>query len=119
MDLSEFQNLPLRGGFLLLRLSWSDGPIVDAMGRSAVARTTIIGSNLDIELGALNHDPDQLSISIYHEVLEAAAVAALHAPGKVCELNEAGFEAAALDCHRRIGRASAAGVNQMLAEYGF
>jgi len=119
MDLSEFQNLQLRGGFLLLRISWINCPIIDAMGRSAVARTTIVGSNLEIELGSANLDPEQFSISIYHEVLEAVAVAALHPPEKVCEFNEAGFEAAALECHRRIGKASAAAINQMLAEFGF
>jgi hypothetical protein len=79
----------------------------------------IVGCNLEIEVGALNQDPDQFSISIYHEVLETVAVAAPHAPEKVCELNEAGFEAAALECHHRIGRASAGGVNQVFAEFGF
>jgi hypothetical protein len=52
-------------------------------------------------------------------VLEAAAVAAFHPPAAVCALNEAGFEAAARECHRRLGAASPAALNQMLAEFGF
>jgi hypothetical protein len=85
----------------------------------ALARTTIIGSNLEIELCGTNSDPGELSVSLYHEVLEAAAVAALHPPAAVCELNEAAFEAAARECHRRLGTASPAALNQMLAEFGF
>ena len=58
-------------------------------------------------------------MSLYHEVLEAAAVAAMQPPAAVCDLNEAGFEAAARDCHRRLGMASPAALNEMLAEFGF
>jgi len=103
MSLDEFQILPLRGGFLLVRVVLASGPMTDALGRVALARTTITGSNLEIELAGASAEAAEFSISLYHEVLEAAAVAALHPPPAVCELNEAGFEAAALDCHQRLG----------------
>jgi hypothetical protein len=119
MNLEEFQFLPLRGGFLLLRVVLFAEPMVDALGRKALARTTITGCNLEIELGIPVSDPDELSVSLYHEVLEAAAVAAIHPPKPVCELNEAGFEAAARDCLRRLGRACPATLNQMLEDFGF
>ncbi len=119
MNLEDFTQLPLRGGFLLLRVSMTDSPMVDAMGRLAVARTTIIGSTLEIEIGCSAPDPNDISISLYHEVLEAAAVASPRPPQSVCELNEAGFEAAAHDCHQRLGMAAPITINQMLEEFGF
>ncbi len=115
MNLDEFVQLPLRGGFLLLKVSMTD----NAMGRLAVARTIIIGSTLEIEIGCSAPDPNDISVSLYHEVLEAAAVAANRPPPAVCELNEAGFEAAAHDCHRRLGMATPTTINQMLEEFGF
>lgn len=119
MNLADFQNLPLRGGFLLLSVTLDDEPMVDAMGRLALAKTTIIGCTMEIALGCSTPDPAEISISLYHEVLEAATVAALEPPESVWELNEAGFEAAAQDCHRRLGMASPANLNQMLEEFGF
>lgn len=89
-----------------MRVVLASGPMTDALGRVALARTTITGSNLEIELAGTSAEAAEFSISLYHEVLEAAAVAALHPPPAVCELNEAGFEAAALDCHQRLGPAS-------------
>ena len=93
--------------------------MVDAMGRVALARTIIVGITLEIELGASNPDPAEISISIYLEVLEAAALAAVHPPASVCELNEAGFEAAAQSCHLRLGMATPTSLNRMLGEFGF
>ena len=119
MSLDEFQFLPLRGGFLLVRVVMTDVPMTDALGRTALARTTITGHNLEIELASFSANAAEFSISLYHEVLEAAAVAALDPPPAVCELNEAGFEAAARDCHQRLGPASPDSLNQMLAEFGF
>ena len=119
MNLDDFQALALRGGFLLLRVVVTTDPMIDALGRPAVARTTIIGQHLEIELAATDTSAGEISISLYHEVLEAAAVASFHPPAAVCELNEAGYEAAARECHRRLGIASPAALNQMLAEFGF
>ena len=119
MKFEDFDQLPLRGGFLLLRVSITPEPMVDAIGRLAVATTVIIGHTMEITLGSSNPDPTEISVSLYHEVLEAAAVAASHPPEAVCELNEAGFEAAAKNCHDRLGMASPASLNQMLEEFGF
>ncbi len=119
MNLADFKNLPLHGGFLLLGVKVADGPMVDAIGRLALAKTHIVGSTLEIELGCSIPDPDEISISLYHEVLEAATVAALSPPRSVWDLNEAGFEAAAHDYHQRLGIATPDTLNQMLAEFGF
>ena len=119
MNLNAFQQLRLCSGFLLLRVRVNDEPMTDAIGRLALARTTIVGSTLDIELGSSNPDPTEISISLYHEVLEAAAVASLNPPASVCEMNERDFELAAQDCQRRFGMASPATLNQMLEEFGF
>lgn len=67
----------------------------------------------------MNPDPEQISISIYHEVLEAAAVAAQHPPVAVSNLNEAGFEAAARSAQKRLGMATPDNLNQLLADFGF
>ncbi len=119
MNLDAFQNLPLHGGFLLLRVSITDKPMVDAMGRLALATTHIVGATMKIDLGCSAPDTDEISISLYHEVLEAATVASPSPPPSVWELNEAGFEAAACDHHRRLGMASPGTLNQMLEEFGF
>jgi hypothetical protein len=119
MNLADFQNLRLHGGFLLLRVSVSAEPMVDAMGRLALAKTHIVGSTLEIELGCSMPDPNEISISLYHEVLEAATVAAASPPRSVWELNEADFEAAAREYHQRLGKATPHTINQMLAEFGF
>lgn len=120
MNLDAFQMLPLRGGYLVLRVIITHAPMIDALGRPAVARTTIAGSTLEIEL-CRSHadDPDELSISLYHEILEAVSVASESPPPAVWHLNEAGFEAAAKDCHQRLGPASPTSLNQMLEEFGF
>jgi hypothetical protein len=58
-------------------------------------------------------------ISLYHEVLEAATVAAEHPPPAVIEFNEAAFEWAAQAAHRKLGSATPGTLNEMLVEYGF
>jgi hypothetical protein len=89
LNLEAVDYLPLRGGFLLPEITMQTEPMFDAMGRPALAKTSIVGTNLKIELAAANRDLDQMSISIYHEVLEGAAVAASQPPLSVCSLNEA------------------------------
>jgi len=60
-----------------------------------------------------------LSISLYHEILEAATVAAEQPPDKVLNLNEGDFEQAAQSAHARFGTASPDTLNQLLEEFGF
>ena len=119
MNLAEFQNLPLHGGFRLLRVTVSEEPMVDAIGRLALAKTHVVGSTLEIEIACSMPDPDEISISLYHEVLEAATVAAPSPPASVWDLNEAGFELAARAYHQRLGMATPDTLNQMLADFGF
>jgi hypothetical protein len=119
MSLEAFEYQPLRGGFLLIKIVISAEPLHDAIGRVALARTTIVGPNISIELSASALSPDEVSVSIYHEVLEAATVGALTPPATVCELNEAGFEAAAQAAHRVFGAATPETLNRMLDSFGF
>lgn len=119
MTLDVFDYQPLRGGFLLVKIAVTSEPMFDAIGRVALARTSIVGANITIELSADFAAPEQFSISIYHEVLEAATVGALNPPAAVCELNEAGFEAAAQHAHATLGEASPDTLNRMLAAFGF
>lgn len=48
--------------------------MTDALNRPALARTTIIGATLEIELSA-GLPAAEISITLYHEILEGAAVA--------------------------------------------
>ena len=64
-------------------------------------------------------DERELSVSLYHEVLEAATVAAEDPPDAVMELNEGDFEQAAQAAHARYGIATPETLNQLLAEFGF
>lgn len=68
---------------------------------------------------ALDLSDDELSITLYHEILEAATVACDHPPVSVSDLNEAGFEAAAHRAYETWGEASVENLNHMLQFYGF
>ena len=119
MDLEVFDYQPLRGGFFLLKITVNAEPKFDAVGRRALARTSIVGTNITIELAGAKTSPEQISISIYHEVLEAATVGAMNPPASACGLNEAGFEAAAVRVQATLGMACPASLNQMLEGFGF
>lgn len=69
--------------------------------------------------GELEHRLGKVPEIANHEVLEAMTVGVLSPPAEVCDLNEAGFEQAAKDAHRRHGLANAASVLQFLREFGF
>ena len=92
--------------------------MMDAIGRPALARAVVENGTISIYLTA-DQTPDDMSVSVYHEVLEAMTVAVLSPPTQVCELNEAGFEQAAKDAHRRHGLANPASVLTFLREFGF
>jgi hypothetical protein len=64
-------------------------------------------------------DERELSVSLYHEVIEAATVAAEHPPSIVIEFNEGDFERAAQSADVRFGTASPETLNRMLEEFGF
>jgi hypothetical protein len=112
------QNLALRGGFLIAEIRLTSQFLLDPLGRPATAQTVIRGSRFYISLRNDLSEVD-LSVSLYHEVLEAAAVAADRPPDSIMEFNEGDFERAAQSAHARLGLATAERLNQMLAEFGF
>ena len=118
MDLDQFSNLQLPEGFRLLGVEFVDLPMLDAIGRPALARAVIENGTIAIYL-AREQTPTERSVSIYHEVLEAMTVAVISPPPAVSDLNEAGFERAAMDAHRRYGLANAASVLIFLRDFGF
>ena len=118
MDLNAFANVFLAGGFTILRVEISVEPLVDALGREAIARTRITQNNFEITVRAGLID-DELSVTLYHEVLEAASVASVRPPASVMDFNEGDFEAGAYAAHNELGAASPENLNRMLRSYGF
>jgi hypothetical protein len=118
LDLAAFQNLALRGGFVIVEIRLTSQFLLDPLGRPATAQTVIRGSRFHVFLRNDLNDAE-LSVSLYHEVLEAATVAADQPPEPVLEFNEGDFERAAQSAHTRLGVASPEHLNQMLAEFGF
>ena len=96
----------------------TDAPIVDAIGREAVAQSSTIARELRV-LIRFGLSKEELSITLYHEILEAASVATGHPPASVMDFNEADFERAARDAHERWGDASPANLNLLLQFHGF
>lgn len=118
IDPRTFQNLRLRGGFTIVRLEITDEPLIDAIGREAVARTAIIGSEFYITIrGGLTDE--ELSVTLYHEILEAMTVASENPPSGVRMFNESDFEQAAYRAHNELGEASSATIDRMLQSHGF
>jgi hypothetical protein len=118
LDLSPFQGLRLQGGFELVETHLTAKPLLDPIARAAVAQTRITGSKFHILLRA-DLDERELSISLYHEILEAATVAHQSPPESVQEFNEGDFEKTAVEWHERHGMATPERLNEMLAHFGF
>jgi hypothetical protein len=118
IDLAPFQNLPLRGGFLLVEVKLTAQPLLDPLERAATAQTVIRGTRFHIFLRA-DLDEREMSVSLYHEVLEATALAAVSPPASVLEFNEGAFEQAAQAAHAGWGVATPESLNRMLADFGF
>jgi hypothetical protein len=93
-------------------------PLLDPIQRAASAQTRITGRRFYILLRA-DLDERELSISLYHEVLEAATVAAETPPDSVLDFNEGDFEREAQSAHVRYGPATSSTLNDFLAEFGF
>jgi len=118
MNPKSFENLRLRGGFVVLGIDWVIGPLVDAAGRNAVGNTRIIGREILVTLTS-GLDEKEKSVSLYHEVLEAMSVACEKPPDSVTEFNEGDFEKAGYEAHKQFGPASPDNLNRMLQFYGF
>lgn len=118
IDPASFKNVRLRGGFVITDVQFTGAPMVDALEREAVAQTRIIGQKFHLLIRA-GLSERELSISLYHEILEAATVASLHPPVSVMEFNEGDFERAAQTAHTEFGEATPETLNRMLQSYGF
>ena len=92
--------------------------MVDAIGREAVAQTKIVVRDFRLFIRAGLND-EELSVTLYHEILEAATVAADDPPAAVMDFNEANFERAACEAHERWGHASPDNLNRLLQFHGF
>ena len=66
----------------LFGVGLSDEAIADAIGREAVARTRIVGRDFDLLIRA-GLSQRELSVTLYHEILEAATVAVENPDPKV------------------------------------
>jgi hypothetical protein len=118
LDASCFANTRLVGGYIIVSLSLISEPLIDPIGRTALARTQIVGRQFYMTMVA-EMDDRECSISLYHEVLEAMTVACPRTPASVMEMNEADFERAAHDAHQHFGLATPDSLNRMLQSFGF
>jgi hypothetical protein len=91
---------------------------VDAIGRKAIAQTSAVARQFRLLVHS-GLSEKELSITLYHEILEAASVAIASPPVGVMDFNEADFEQAAHDAHERWGNASPANLNLLLQFHGF
>jgi hypothetical protein len=118
IDLKGFTNLRLLGGFVIVEIEFTTEPFTDALGRDAVAQTRIVGKELRLLIRSDLPD-EELSITLYHEVLEAVSVASIHPPASVMDFNEADFEGAARVAHEQWGNASPQSLSRLLRFYEF
>ena len=118
IDLDSFQKLKIRGGFEIARIQLISDRLADALGREALAKTSIVGRRFEIAI-RIPLSEEELSVSIYHEILEAATVASDTPPDSVRDFNEGEFERAAYRAHAELGEASVATIDRMLQSYGF
>jgi hypothetical protein len=118
VDLSLFSSLELPGGFVVTEVTETESGMIDAIGRTALAKTIIIGSEISIMLAA-GMDDIEKSRSIYHEMLEGLAVATPEPPPLIIDFNEADFEAAAITAHAHFGFADPHKVIRFLRSLGF
>jgi hypothetical protein len=118
IDVLRFIGLRLHGGFVIKQVEFTHEPMLDALEREAVGQTRIVGREFRLLIqSGLNED--ELSLTLYHEILEAAAVASSDPPAIMMDFNEAAFERAAHDAHQRWGLATPESLNLMLQFYGF
>ncbi len=118
IDIGQFKNSQLHGGFTIREIALTQSPIVDAIGREAVAQTSAIARDFRLLIRA-GLSEEELSITLYHEILEAASVAVADPLASVIDFNEADFERAAREAHARWGDASPARLNLLLQFHGF
>jgi hypothetical protein len=118
IDIKQFKNLRLQGGFIITDIELTDIPIVDAIGREAIAQTQTIAGRFRLFIRS-GLSEEELSVTLYHEILEAASVVTADPPAGVMDFNEADFERAAHDAHERWENASPANLDLLLQFHGF
>jgi hypothetical protein len=118
IDPSSFKNVRLYGGFVIVDLQFTATPMLDALEREAIAQTRITGREFRLLIQA-GLSERELSVSLYHEVLEAATVGSWPPPDSVLEFNEGSFEQAAQAAREKWGDATPENLNRMLQSYGF
>ena len=118
IEARQFLGLRLHGGFVIEEIDFTTAPLRDALEREAVAQTTIVGNKFRL-LIQVGMSDEELSVTLYHEILEAAALAALNPPDDLMDFNEAAFERAAREAHSRWGDVSPANLNRMLQFHEF
>jgi hypothetical protein len=118
MELRPFIGLELPGGVIIRSIELTETPMIDPIGRDAVAQTRVVGREFHLTIRA-NLSPEELSITLHHEVLEATAVASPQPPEQLMDFNEAAFEGAAREAHGRWGSASPETLRRMLLFHGF
>ncbi len=116
--LSLFRKMSLPGGFILDTIEAVPGPLIDPIGRSALAKTTIQGTRIAIVFDAAQ-PADEQSISIYHELLEGLTVALPSPPAVVKDFCESDFEREARAAWERFGIATPSTVLAFLTSFGF
>jgi hypothetical protein len=118
IDPSAFENLRLRDGFTIVRVEITNEPLIDALGREAIARTSIISHEFHIAIrsGLSN---EELSVTLFHEILEAMTVASDNPPTAVRIFNEGDFERAGYRAYNEFGEATPTAIDLMLQSYGF
>jgi hypothetical protein len=118
IDARGFIGLRLCGGFVIKQIEFTPGPLLDPLEREAVAQTRIVGREFRLFIRS-DLSEEELSVTLYHEILEAASVASLNPPTDVMDFNEAAFERAARAAHEPWGNASPANLNRLLHFHGF
>ena len=118
LDLRQFKNFRLHGGFTIKGIELTKAPIVDAIGREAIAQTSAIAREFRLLIRA-GLSETELSVTLYHEILEAASVVTASPPASVMDFNEADFERAGREAHQRWDNASPANLNLLLQFHGF
>ena len=101
IEIEQFRNLQLHGGFVIADIQLTDVAIVDAIGREAVAQTTI-------------------AVRYFRLLIRTGLSDATdHPPAAMMDFNESDFERAAHDAHERWGNASPGNLNLLLQFHEF
>ena len=118
MNTFAYHNFLLTTGHVISSLILTDEPMVNAVGYEAIGWTQTIGKQLSIRIKADLSD-EELSVTLYHEVLEALTVAVWYPPASVTEFAENDFDQAAYAMHEKFGPVTPENLNLMLQFFGF